>query len=190
MRQLHVHLAERRRDLLHDRVVAERRIVIVRIDAPEQRVGRLVEEVAEQLVDRAFARVGARAQVPVLAELAVHVEREAGVQRRVVVDTARSRPAAARPGRACAFRTPSRRRCRRRTSRSSRTRGRAGTSRRCLPRRAPRLRRCACRPAGFPRRGSCRADRPAPACPRPRRCDAAGMLPPRTLIVPLPSGML
>ena len=84
-RQLHVELAERRRDFFHDRVVAERRIVIVRIDAPEQRVGRLVEEVAEQLVDRTFARVGARAQAPVLVELAVHVEREAAVQRRVVV---------------------------------------------------------------------------------------------------------
>ena len=44
VRQLHVHLAERRRDLFHDRVVAERRIVIVRIDARNSESGALLRK--------------------------------------------------------------------------------------------------------------------------------------------------
>ena len=47
---LHVELADRRRRLLDDAVVAEGRIVVVRVDSPEQRVRRLVHEVAEQIL--------------------------------------------------------------------------------------------------------------------------------------------
>ena len=82
---LDVELAERRRHFLDHAVVAERRVVVVGIDATEQRVRRLVEEVAEQVLDRRFFRVGARDQFPVLAELAVDVEREATVGRGIEV---------------------------------------------------------------------------------------------------------
>ncbi len=76
-------LALRRRHLLHRAVVAEGRVVVVGIDAPEQRLRRLVHEVAEELVERAFARIGARGQLPVVAELAVHEEREPPVGIRI-----------------------------------------------------------------------------------------------------------
>ena len=82
---LHVELAERRRHLLDGAVVAERREVIVGIDAAEQRVRRLVQEVAEEILERLVARVGARREPPAVAELAVHVEREPRVGRRVEV---------------------------------------------------------------------------------------------------------
>ena len=82
---LDVELAERRRHLLDGAVVAERREVIVGIDAAEQRVRRLVQEVAEEIRQRLVARVGARREAPALVELAVDVEREPRIGRRVEV---------------------------------------------------------------------------------------------------------
>jgi hypothetical protein len=82
VRGLHVELAERRGHLLDDAVVAERRVVIIGIDAPEQRLGRLAQEVAEEVAKRRVARVGACREPPAVAELAVHVERELCVGRR------------------------------------------------------------------------------------------------------------
>ncbi len=85
---LHVELAERRRHLLDRAVVAERREVVVGIDAAEQRVRRLVEEVAEEILERRVARVGARREPPALVELAVQEEREPRVGRGVEVGRA------------------------------------------------------------------------------------------------------
>ena len=84
--QLDEELAQGRRRLLDGAVVAEGRVVVVGIDAPEERVRRLVEEVAEEVLDRPLARVGARRQLPVLAELAVHVERQPAIRPRVGVE--------------------------------------------------------------------------------------------------------
>ena len=55
-------------------VVAEGRVVVVGVDAPEERLGRLVQEVGEDLVQRPFAGIGARRQTPAVAELALGVE--------------------------------------------------------------------------------------------------------------------
>ncbi len=82
---LRVELAERRRHLLDRAVVAERREVVIGIDAAEQRVRRLIEEVAEEILERPVARVGARGQSPAVVELAVHEERELRVGRGVEV---------------------------------------------------------------------------------------------------------
>ena len=82
---LDVELAERRRHLLDRAVVAERREVVVGIDAAKQRVRRLVQEVAEEIRQRLVARVGARREVPAFVELAVDEEREPRVGRRVEV---------------------------------------------------------------------------------------------------------
>ncbi len=79
--ELHVELAERRRHLLDRSVVAERGVVIVGIDAPEQRVRRLVQEVAEEIRQRLVARIGTCRELPVGTELAVHVEGQACVGR-------------------------------------------------------------------------------------------------------------
>src|SRR5262249_41136084 len=62
-------LARARRKLLDRTVVAVGRVVVVGVDAPEERIGRLVHEVAEQLAHGTLARVRARAQLPGLAEL-------------------------------------------------------------------------------------------------------------------------
>ena len=81
--RLEVELAQGRRHFLHGAVVAERRVVIIRVDAPEQGIGRLVEEVAEQVLHRAFAGIRARRQFPLLVELAVHEERQTAIHRGV-----------------------------------------------------------------------------------------------------------
>ena len=68
---------------LFDRtVVAERGIEAIRVDAAEQRLGRLVDEILEQILDRALARVGVRGELPVLTESvepALHEEGEPAV---------------------------------------------------------------------------------------------------------------
>src|SRR5881397_489098 len=79
-----VELAQSRSHFCHDTVVAERRVVVIRIDTPEQRIGRFVEEVAEEVLHRSFASIRACRQSPALAGLAVHVERQPAIQRRIV----------------------------------------------------------------------------------------------------------
>ncbi len=78
--QAHVELAHAGRHFLDRAVVAECRVVVIGIDAAEQRVGRFLHEVAEQAVDRTLVRVGAGGQLPLLAELAVDEEREPSVE--------------------------------------------------------------------------------------------------------------
>ena len=78
-------LAQGRSHLLDGAVIAEGRVVVVRVDATEQRLGRLVQEIAEQLVDRCLARIGTGGQTPTVAELAVDEERKTAVEPRIVV---------------------------------------------------------------------------------------------------------
>ena len=81
----HEELAHRGRHFLHGAVVAIRRVVVITVDTTEQRVRRLVQEVAEDVVDRSFTRIGTGRQAPVIPEFAVDEEREAAIDRRVVV---------------------------------------------------------------------------------------------------------
>ena len=83
--ELHVELAVGGCGLGDRAVVTEGRIVIVGIDAAEQGVRRLVEEVREDVLERAFPGIGAGREPPLVAELAVHVEGQPAVGRRVVV---------------------------------------------------------------------------------------------------------
>ena len=72
--QLDIELATGRR-IFHDRaVIAEGREMIIRVDTPEQRLRRLLQEVAEDLVQRPFARIGAGSKPPAVAELAFRIE--------------------------------------------------------------------------------------------------------------------
>jgi len=84
--RFHIELPERRRELLRGAVVAVGRVVIRGIDAPEQRVGRLVEEVAEQVFDRRLAGIGARRHPPIVGEFLRREERQAPVNARIVVE--------------------------------------------------------------------------------------------------------
>ena len=83
--QLEVELAEGGRGLLHGAVVTVGGIVVVGVDAAEQRIRRLVHEGAEDVLDRAFQGVGAGGQLPAVAELAVGEEGHAAVDRQVLV---------------------------------------------------------------------------------------------------------
>ena len=86
MLQLQVQLARGRRALLEGRVVAEGRIVKIRIETPQQCLRALLEKVAEQFVDRPFERIGTAGQAPVVAPAALGVVREAPVQVGLVVE--------------------------------------------------------------------------------------------------------
>ena len=81
----HVELAHRGRKFLDGAVIAVGRIVIVCVDTAEQRLRRLVHEIAEQVLDGAFVGVGAGGQLPVIAPFAIHEERQASIQRGVVL---------------------------------------------------------------------------------------------------------
>ena len=73
------------RRVFHDgAVIAEGGEVVVRVDSSEQRLGRLVHEVGKDLVQRTFARIGARRQRPAVCELAVRIEGQAALDAHVV----------------------------------------------------------------------------------------------------------
>ena len=73
-------LAGGRRHFLHRAVIAEGGIVVIRVDSPEHRSGRLVHEITEQILQRPLLRVRACRQSPVIAELAVDEERQPAIQ--------------------------------------------------------------------------------------------------------------
>jgi len=54
-----VELAHGRRIFRHRIVVTVSRVVVIRIHASEQGVGRLVHEIGKDLVNRSFTRIGA-----------------------------------------------------------------------------------------------------------------------------------
>ncbi len=58
--------------------------MVIGVDAPEQCLGRLVEEVGEDLIQRAFAGIGARRQSPAVAETTLGVEGQAPLEVQVV----------------------------------------------------------------------------------------------------------
>ena len=72
--------AHTRCHFLDGTVVTESRVVIVRVDAAEQRIRRFLHEVGEQILKRTLTRIGAGHQFPLLTKFAIDEKCQAAIE--------------------------------------------------------------------------------------------------------------